>query len=854
LYGRTWETLELRDLLIARRAVLLHSPSGAGKTSLIQAGLIPELEKEHFRVLPVVRVGNESKRELEPAGTMNRYVLSVISSLDAALPEDTRPEVVGRTLGEYLERRRKVLSPPDEEPTPEVLIVDQFEEILTLDPTDLTMKETFFAQLGDALRDHHRWVLISMREDYVASIDPYIRLLPNRLSARFRLDFLTPDPARAAMQEPARRGGVALSDAAAAKLVDDLRRVRLQQPDGTMTEQPGPYIEPVQLQVVCKRLWESERASATAITEQDVAAFGNVDNALADYYADEVTAVAKQFDIRERVVREWFETNLITDQGLRGQVLQGVDRTKGLDNRAIARLISTHLVREEKRRGANWFELTHDRLIDPIRRNNAAWRESHLQRFQRLAAIWELQGHPPALLLRGDALKVAERWASTHAEDVTEVERSFLDAASNQHRTFQQEQQRLAALRANLSDLGWGVIFGDDADPKIREALSDLLEHRRRQATGKRDDYYREFIGAHSYRSGESASRFLARNGTGSGPANPEKVPYYLLIVGDPEEIPFQFQYDLAPQYAVGRLHFETLEQYAAYARTVITAETRTAPTPRHAVIFGPRHNMDQATNLTNDTLLKPLADSISELSPPWSVDRLLGPEATKENLRRALASPKAPSLLFSASHGIQFAQTESLQMSHQGALVCQDWPGFGKLSPEYYFSADDVPPDARLLGLIAFFLSACSAGTPQLDDFTSGMGGELRTIAPRPFLAQLPQRLLGLPQGGALAVVGHVERIWTSSLLGEVSEFGIFETTVRRLLGGQTVGASMEILTNRYVLLSSRLAHELRQAMFFKKEQDPAALFKMDIAVIDARNYIVIGDPAVRLPSAFEL
>jgi len=57
IYGRTREVLDLLDLVIAERITLLHSPSGAGKTSLVQAGLIPRLEGEGFRVLPPTRVG-----------------------------------------------------------------------------------------------------------------------------------------------------------------------------------------------------------------------------------------------------------------------------------------------------------------------------------------------------------------------------------------------------------------------------------------------------------------------------------------------------------------------------------------------------------------------------------------------------------------------------------------------------------------------------------------------------------------------------------------------------------------------------------------------------------------------------
>src|SRR5690606_12378736 len=59
LYGRDHEVEELLDLLIAERIVLLHSPSGAGKTSLIQAALIPRIQEDGFQVLPVVRVSLE---------------------------------------------------------------------------------------------------------------------------------------------------------------------------------------------------------------------------------------------------------------------------------------------------------------------------------------------------------------------------------------------------------------------------------------------------------------------------------------------------------------------------------------------------------------------------------------------------------------------------------------------------------------------------------------------------------------------------------------------------------------------------------------------------------------------------
>jgi WD40 repeat protein len=433
IYGRARETSELLDLLIAERIVLLYSPSGAGKTSLVQAALIPALEREGFRVSPPLRAG------LPPDGggpAANRYILSLLQSLEESRPADwQRPpgELAHLTLAGYLDQ---VDVPSDDRWHGDVLIFDQFEEVLTVDPSDRAGKLAFFEQVGQALRNRNRWALFAMREEFIAALDPYLRPIPTRFDKgrRYRLDLLGPDAAVQAMQQPARAAGVEFSDAAAAKLADDLRTLRVQQPDGTTMAALGNVVEPVQLQVVCRRLWERLRPSATVIDVDDVADVGDVDTALRSYYAGTVAAVASQTQLRERTLREWCDRQLITEQGIRGQVLQGPERSQGLDNRSIWPLVDAHLVRAEQRRGATWFELAHDRLIEPVRADNAAWREAHLTPFQRQAALWEETGRPDGVLLGGESLAAAEAWATALEQPLEAHEQVFL-AASLQARS-----------------------------------------------------------------------------------------------------------------------------------------------------------------------------------------------------------------------------------------------------------------------------------------------------------------------------------------------------------------------------------------------------------------------------------
>lgn len=401
-----------------------------------------------------------------------------------------------------------------------------------------------------------------------------------------------------------------------------------------------------------------------------------------------------------------------------------------------------------------------------------------------------------------------------------------------------------------LEEAGWGVIFASSADPApLREALAPLLELRRAQAGWKQERFFREFAGADGYRAGDSKVAFLSRHGAGPGPADPEKVPYYLLLVGDPEAIPFSFQYQLDVQYAVGRLCFDDLEDYRRYAESVVAAETgNTGRIPR-ACFFGPANPDDPVTVSTSAHLVRPVADGARSRQPGWSIETVLGEEATRGRLGEVLG--EAPAFLFAACHGVGFPAGDPEQKDLQGALVCQDWPGPapGGIEREHYFAAEDLGDEARVHGLVAFCYACFGAGTPRWDDFTRKSQGPRRELSDGAFLGRLPQRLLGHPRGGALAVVGHVERAWGFSLVWPDAgpQITTFESTVQRLLDGKPVGWAMEFFNQRYAELTSDLAAEV-EALGFGKKLDETVIADLWTASHDARNYTIVGDPAVRV------
>ena len=112
----------------------------------------------------------------------------------------------------------------------------------------------------------------------------------------------------------------------------------------------------------------------------------------------------------------------------------------------------------------------------------------------------------------------------------------------------------------DLKQAGWGIVLPGDVPSEVMTALKPLLELRQQQAGG----LYKELGG---YVPGRSPRDWLNGKGVTWGVVDPKKgVPLYLLLLGGPKQIPFEFQYMLDSYWNVGRLDFDSPADYRAYA------------------------------------------------------------------------------------------------------------------------------------------------------------------------------------------------------------------------------------------------------------------------------------------------
>jgi tetratricopeptide (TPR) repeat protein len=337
-FGREQECRELHRKFHASRLLILHGESGTGKTSLIRAGLIPQLPVDGY--VPVyVRALQEPTQAIKD--TMIRELGMERRHSDAPLVS---------FLGAATARFSKTV----------VLILDQFEEFFLRFP--LEVRQTFHQELGACLAARlDVRVIIALRDDYFGLLAEFQEAIPDIFTHQMHLSRLTRTQALAAAVEPVKRVGLTIDETLLAEAI-------LPQLD-----EPGQGIAPPLLQIVCDALYQhAQDAGRTHIGQEDYAAIGDVRQALGRY----LDTTLRRFGREQPQARAVLKA-LVTDEGTkRASFIEEIAsrlQTMGLDLAAetierhfLHQLVQARLVRAEEVEGRTRYELTHEFLVQKI--------------------------------------------------------------------------------------------------------------------------------------------------------------------------------------------------------------------------------------------------------------------------------------------------------------------------------------------------------------------------------------------------------------------------------------------------------------------------------------------------------
>jgi hypothetical protein len=346
-FGRQSETHRLLTKIHAYPLNLLYAPSGSGKTSLIRAGLMPQLRRQGYT--PVYcRVYDD------PAGEIRRAALEAMGSPDfpAAMPLQTLlPELAARN-----EQRL-------------VIFVDQFEEIFIRH--DLEARDRFAATLATTLTEGKGRVrfVLSLREDFLARLSDFRERIPNIFHNEFRLAPLSEAESRAAIVEPARLLGLEVEPELGDRLIADLSR------EG---------IDPPQLQIVCDTLYDALEPGEKSLTLKSYLALGETRKILGNY----LERVLHEFPPPERDAARELLKSLVTSEKTKtvaqiSDLARAAGRPEEEASKILGDLSNRRLIRRVQREEGYWYELTHEYLVEEISRRLSE-KEMQLKKLREL--------------------------------------------------------------------------------------------------------------------------------------------------------------------------------------------------------------------------------------------------------------------------------------------------------------------------------------------------------------------------------------------------------------------------------------------------------------------------------------
>lgn len=355
-----------------------------------------------------------------------------------------------------------------------------------------------------------------------------------------------------------------------------------------------------------------------------------------------------------------------------------------------------------------------------------------------------------------------------------------------------------------------------------------------------------------------------------------EDRPYYLLMLGDLHHTPLELQQALASGALVGRVHFagaagETdLAGYAAYADKVVRYAQTGTPESAPDLLYYVAEDGTAATLAGKSRLVDP---SLAECQSLVAKGKLETAEvrrieaATVDDLLAAGARAR-PAVLLSVSHGLGAPRrgwpSEEDQQRRQGAMLVR---------PDEVLDAERMRDKPFLPGGVWFYLACLGAGTPGASVYypwlkdladSGAFGGSPRAVleslpreGARPFLAAMPLAALANPQG-PLAVIGHVDLAWTYGFSGtkdlsESAKSRMLEP-LKLLVRGDRAGVALDKLMVSYRKANDDLTYSYQRQKEAEAQRradptDPKQRAHLWMLRNDLRGYVLLGDPAARLP-----
>lgn len=370
------QQIQLKPLLV------LYSKSGLGKSSLLNAGLVPRLQEEQQLKPFSIRFHAYQERAEDNVLPLDRArnQLQATSTLLDKLYEETPKSLW------YLVKAHQLNAEGDQGV---LLVFDQFEELFTYPPNAVIAFSEQLAELlyreipdryrqgleqrlkespgsvgkKDLLRLHqsfHLRVIMAIRSDRYSLLDRLKTFLPKLLDNTYELKSLSHRQAEDAILNPAyeSNGFISTTFDFSDDAIDHLLLF--------LSQDVEHHIESFQLQILCEYIERKlvVEQGKTLIHKADLAAPQKI---LEDYYMDKIEEIE---DTEEQLaVRRLIEEGLIFEEEERrislyeGQIEKGYGVSKAL----LDRLVATHLIRAEPSlRGGYTYELSHDTLVTPV--------------------------------------------------------------------------------------------------------------------------------------------------------------------------------------------------------------------------------------------------------------------------------------------------------------------------------------------------------------------------------------------------------------------------------------------------------------------------------------------------------